>query len=150
MNVSVAMSLAAGMDTGCRFVVDPLVDQNVHELFIEGDFGETYIRVTNMPSPIILQPVTLPLSPSSRCWKKSMTRSSWGPERLAGVAYMALDELLQFLKEDAPAGDVTSDALIPDIGCTAAIRRSRRGSLQVSKRHQHSFPISASRSSPEK
>jgi aspartate dehydrogenase len=51
VNVSVAMSLAAGMDTDVELVVDPAVDQNVHELFIEGDFGETYIRVTNMPSP---------------------------------------------------------------------------------------------------
>jgi aspartate dehydrogenase len=51
VNVSVAMSLAAGMDTDVELIVDPAVDQNVHELFIEGDFGETYIRVTNMPSP---------------------------------------------------------------------------------------------------
>jgi aspartate dehydrogenase len=51
VNVSVAMSLAAGMDTDVELFVDPAVDQNVHELFIEGDFGEAYIRVTNMPSP---------------------------------------------------------------------------------------------------
>jgi aspartate dehydrogenase len=51
VNVSVAMSLAAGMDTDVELWVDPEVDRNVHELFIEGDFGETYIRVTNVPSP---------------------------------------------------------------------------------------------------
>lgn len=51
VNVSVAMSLAAGMDTDVELFVDPAVNQNVHELFVEGDFGETYIRVTNMPSP---------------------------------------------------------------------------------------------------
>jgi aspartate dehydrogenase len=51
VNVSVAMSLAAGMDADVELYVDPAVDQNVHELFIEGDFGETYVRVTNMPSP---------------------------------------------------------------------------------------------------
>jgi aspartate dehydrogenase len=51
VNVSVAMSLAAGMDTDVELFVDPAVDQNMHELFIEGDFGEAYIRVTNMPSP---------------------------------------------------------------------------------------------------
>jgi aspartate dehydrogenase len=51
VNVSVAMSLAAGMDTDVELIVDPAVNQNVHELFIEGDFGETYIRVTNLPSP---------------------------------------------------------------------------------------------------
>jgi aspartate dehydrogenase len=51
VNVSVAMSLAAGQDADIELWVDPAVDRNVHELFIEGDFGETYIRVTNVPSP---------------------------------------------------------------------------------------------------
>ncbi len=51
VNVSVAMSLAAGKDTDVELWVDPAVDRNVHELFIDGDFGETYIRVTNVPSP---------------------------------------------------------------------------------------------------
>jgi aspartate dehydrogenase len=51
VNVSVAMSLAAGHDTDVELWVDPSVDRNVHELFIEGSFGETYIRVTNIPSP---------------------------------------------------------------------------------------------------
>jgi len=40
-----------------------------------------------------------------------------------------LDELLRFLKEDAPAGDVTTDAIIPDISCTAAIRAEQEGIL---------------------
>jgi aspartate dehydrogenase len=51
VNVSVAMSLAAGQDTDVELWVDPSVDRNVHELFFEGDFGEAYIRVTNFPSP---------------------------------------------------------------------------------------------------
>ena len=51
VNVSVAMSLAAGQDTDVELWVDPSVDRNVHELFVEGDFGETYIKVTNVPSP---------------------------------------------------------------------------------------------------
>jgi len=51
VNVSVAMSLAAGQDTDVELWVDPAVDRNVHELFFEGDFGEAYIRVTNFPSP---------------------------------------------------------------------------------------------------
>jgi aspartate dehydrogenase len=51
VNVSVAMSLAAGHDTDVELWVDPSVDRNVHEIFIEGSFGETYIRVTNIPSP---------------------------------------------------------------------------------------------------
>jgi aspartate dehydrogenase len=51
VNVSVAMSLAAGQDADVELWVDPAVDRNIHELFIEGDFGETYIKVTNVPSP---------------------------------------------------------------------------------------------------
>jgi aspartate dehydrogenase len=51
VNVSVAMSLAAGQDTDVELWVDPAVDRNVHELFVEGDFGETHIKVTNVPSP---------------------------------------------------------------------------------------------------
>jgi aspartate dehydrogenase len=51
VNVSVAMSLAAGQDTDVELWVDPAVDRNVHELFIEGDFGDAQIRVTNVPSP---------------------------------------------------------------------------------------------------
>ncbi|HVP97554.1 aspartate dehydrogenase [Methanoregula sp.] len=51
VNVSVAMGLAAGKDADVELWVDPAAEKNVHELFIEGDFGETYIRVTNVPSP---------------------------------------------------------------------------------------------------
>jgi aspartate dehydrogenase len=51
VNVSVAMGLAAGQDADVELWVDPAADKNVHEIFIEGDFGETYIRVTNVPSP---------------------------------------------------------------------------------------------------
>ena len=40
-----------------------------------------------------------------------------------------IDELLQFLKEDSPAGDVTSEAIIPDVSCTAVIRAEQDGTL---------------------
>jgi nicotinate-nucleotide pyrophosphorylase (carboxylating) len=40
-----------------------------------------------------------------------------------------LDELLRFIAEDAPAGDVTSDAIIPDVGCAAIIRAEQDGIL---------------------
>ncbi|MDD1687752.1 carboxylating nicotinate-nucleotide diphosphorylase [Methanoregula sp.] len=40
-----------------------------------------------------------------------------------------LDELLQFLREDAPTGDVTSEAVIPDVNCTAGIRAEQDGIL---------------------
>jgi predicted dinucleotide-utilizing enzyme len=45
------MSLAAGMDTDVELWVDPAVDRNIHEIVISGEFGETTIRVTNLPSP---------------------------------------------------------------------------------------------------
>jgi predicted dinucleotide-utilizing enzyme len=45
------MSLAAGRDVDVELWVDPAVDRNVHEVIMEGDFGETFIRVTNVPSP---------------------------------------------------------------------------------------------------
>jgi len=51
VNVSVAMSLAAGQDTDVELWVDPAVDRNVHEIFFDGDFGEAYIKVTNFTSP---------------------------------------------------------------------------------------------------
>lgn len=38
-----------------------------------------------------------------------------------------LNELLEFLKEDVPDGDVTSDAIIPDVSCTAIIRAEHDG-----------------------
>jgi len=40
-----------------------------------------------------------------------------------------LDELLEFLKEDVPAGDVTSDAVIPDVSCSAIIRAEQDGTI---------------------
>ena len=40
-----------------------------------------------------------------------------------------LDELLQFIMEDAPSGDVTSDAVIPDVRCSAVIRTEQEGIL---------------------
>lgn len=40
-----------------------------------------------------------------------------------------LDELLRFIKEDAPSGDVTSDAVIPDVRCSAVIRAEQEGIL---------------------
>ena len=38
-----------------------------------------------------------------------------------------LDGLLRFIREDAPWGDVTTDAVVPDITCRAAIRAKDRG-----------------------
>jgi len=38
-----------------------------------------------------------------------------------------LDYLLQFIEEDAPSGDLTSGAIIPDITCNAVIRAEQDG-----------------------
>jgi len=51
VNVSVALSLAAGRDVDVELYADPAVDRNLHEIFVEGAFGEIYIRVNNLPSP---------------------------------------------------------------------------------------------------
>ena len=40
---------------------------------------------------------------------------------------VTLEYLLKFIDEDAPAGDVTSDAIIPEITCHAEIRAEREG-----------------------
>jgi nicotinate-nucleotide pyrophosphorylase (carboxylating) len=40
---------------------------------------------------------------------------------------LAPEYLLQFLREDAPSGDLTSDAIIPDISCHAVIRAEQDG-----------------------
>ena len=40
---------------------------------------------------------------------------------------VVLDYLLQFIEEDAPSGDVTSAAIIPDITCNAVIRAEQEG-----------------------
>lgn len=51
VNVSVALSLAAGKDVDVELWADPTVDRNVHEIYAEGEFGDAYIRVRNVPSP---------------------------------------------------------------------------------------------------
>jgi aspartate dehydrogenase len=51
VNVSVALSLASGREVDVELYVDPAVDRNIHEIFIEGVFGDIYIRVNNLPSP---------------------------------------------------------------------------------------------------
>ena len=40
-----------------------------------------------------------------------------------------LDYLLRFIEEDAPNGDVTSAAVIPDITCDAVIRAEQEGTI---------------------
>jgi aspartate dehydrogenase len=51
VNVSVALSLASGREVDVELYVDPAVDRNIHEIVVEGVFGDIYIRVNNLPSP---------------------------------------------------------------------------------------------------
>lgn len=51
VNVSVALSLAADRDADVELYADPSVTRNIHEIEVEGEFGEIYIRVSNVPSP---------------------------------------------------------------------------------------------------
>ncbi len=51
INVAVALGLAAGRDADVEIWIDPDVKRNIHEIVAEGDFGEIFIRVSNVPSP---------------------------------------------------------------------------------------------------
>lgn len=51
INVAVALGLAAGREADVEIWIDPDVDRNIHEIVAEGDFGEIFIRVSNVPSP---------------------------------------------------------------------------------------------------
>ena len=74
VNVSVAMSLAAGQYTDVELWVDPAVDRNVHELFVEGDFGETYVKVTISRALTTLRQATWQPFRSSPSLKISIVR----------------------------------------------------------------------------
>lgn len=50
-NVTVTISLATGVDADVEIWSDPDIEDNIHELFLEGDFGKTYIKIDNIPSP---------------------------------------------------------------------------------------------------
>lgn len=51
VNVSVLLSIVSGMDIDVEIYADPEVRENVHEIFVEGEFGTAEIRVRNKPSP---------------------------------------------------------------------------------------------------
>ena len=40
-----------------------------------------------------------------------------------------LEDLLRFVREDAPWGDVTTDAVVPDVACRAVVRAKDSGTL---------------------
>ncbi|HJJ89551.1 MAG TPA: aspartate dehydrogenase [Methanocorpusculum sp.] len=50
-NVAESLSIACGRDVDVELWMDPEEDRNMHEIFFEGEFGEAYIRIRNLPSP---------------------------------------------------------------------------------------------------
>lgn len=50
-NVAQSLSLAAGRSIDVELWADPAEDRNMHEIFFEGEFGEIYARIRNVPSP---------------------------------------------------------------------------------------------------
>ncbi len=51
INVSVAIALASAHEVQVELWADPSVDKNIHEIFVNGEFGEIYTKITNLPSP---------------------------------------------------------------------------------------------------
>ncbi|MCK9312470.1 MAG: aspartate dehydrogenase [Methanocorpusculum sp.] len=50
-NVAESLSIACGREVDVELWMDPNEDRNMHEIFFEGEFGEAYVRVRNVPSP---------------------------------------------------------------------------------------------------
>lgn len=48
INVAAALSIASNRDIDVKIVVDPLVDRNLHEVHVVGDFGEFRTSTKNM------------------------------------------------------------------------------------------------------
>lgn len=48
INVAAALSIACGMDVDVEIIADPDVDRNVHEVMVEGDFGEFSTTTKNV------------------------------------------------------------------------------------------------------
>lgn len=52
VNVSVAISLVVGFDkVRVKIVADPEADENTHEIYAYGKFGELFMELVNKPSP---------------------------------------------------------------------------------------------------
>ena len=53
MNVSIVLALAGVgfKETTVTLVADPTIEQNIHQIYIKGDFGEAKIEVKNNPLP---------------------------------------------------------------------------------------------------
>jgi isopentenyl-diphosphate delta-isomerase/aspartate dehydrogenase len=51
MNVAESLSIACNRDVDVELWMDPSEDRNMHEIFFEGEFGDAYVRIRNLPSP---------------------------------------------------------------------------------------------------
>jgi aspartate dehydrogenase len=51
INVAAALSLASGREADVEIWADPQASRNVHQIFIEGEFGKAEIKVENFPCP---------------------------------------------------------------------------------------------------
>lgn len=52
INVAAALSIACNLDVDVKIIVDPNVDKNVHEVIVEGDFGQFKTRTENLPCEV--------------------------------------------------------------------------------------------------
>ena len=50
-NVTVTLSLATQVDADVEIYCDPEVNDNIHEVYLEGAFGSCFIKIDNIPSP---------------------------------------------------------------------------------------------------
>ncbi|MBN2734350.1 MAG: aspartate dehydrogenase [Methanomicrobiaceae archaeon] len=51
INVAVALELATGHNAEVELWADPDIKRNMHEIFVEGDFGDFYLKIENNPCP---------------------------------------------------------------------------------------------------
>jgi len=49
INVAATLSIACDMDIDVKIIIDPKVDKNIHEVIVQGDFGEFKTRTENLP-----------------------------------------------------------------------------------------------------
>lgn len=51
INVAIALELATGHDVEVELWADPDLQRNTHEIIVEGDFGNFYLKIENKPCP---------------------------------------------------------------------------------------------------
>lgn len=51
INVAIALELATGHEVEVELWADPALQRNTHEIIVEGDFGNFYLKIENKPCP---------------------------------------------------------------------------------------------------